>query len=86
MITLGKITLKECPESYIGDWSREMIALFHMCYTICPAPGGPVILPAGPPPSHGGMLDQDNRTMEAFQIIKSEIGNLKSEKKRKRVG
>jgi hypothetical protein len=67
------IPLRECPESFISKWSKSLISLFWMCYTVIPAQGGPVLIPAGPPPSPGGMLDQDNATMEGFQVIRQEI-------------
>lgn len=79
MVTLGTIILKECPEGLITDWSRSMIDLFQMCHAISPGLGGPVIIP-GPLPAPGGVLDQDNATMEAFRVIKEEVA--KPEKKK----
>ena len=60
-----------------------MIQLFHFCYTVSPSLGGPVIIP-GPLPSPGGVLDQDNATMEAFGIIKGEIMAIASEAEKKK--
>jgi hypothetical protein len=68
----GAIVLRECPLSYIDDWSFEMIHLFNFCHAVVPSLGRPSIVP-GFPPSHGGVLDQDNATMEAFEVIKNEI-------------
>jgi hypothetical protein len=69
---LGPHILKECPNSYITDWSRDMIRLFHICHAVSPSLGGPVIIP-GPLPSPGGVFDQDNATMEAFAVIRAEM-------------
>ena len=69
---LGKNIIKECPKGLITDWSRETIDLFHLCYAVSPSLGGPAIIP-GPLPSTGGILDQDNATMEAFEVIKQEM-------------
>lgn len=60
-----------------------MISLFHMCHTVSPSIGGPVIIP-GPLPSPGGVLDQNNATMEAFGVIKGEIMEMASEQERKK--
>lgn len=80
MVVLGKEILRECPNSFITEWSTDMVDLFFMCHTVLPAQGGPVIL-AGSPPSHGGILDQDNATMEAFRVIRSELAAMKPKKK-----
>lgn len=80
MVVLGDVILRECPESFITEWSRNMVSLFRMCYTAIPAPGGPVLIPAGPPPSPGGMLDQDNATMEGFGVIRGEIRGIAGKK------
>ena len=76
MIVLGKdknnIILKECPVSYISDWSRDMHHLFQLTHAAGPSLGGPMIIP-GPLPSSGGVYDQDNATMEAFEVIKNEV-------------
>lgn len=72
MIVLGTLAVRECPESYITDWSRDVIGLFHLSHSICPSFGGPVIIP-GPLPDSGGVFDQDNATMEAFQVIRNEL-------------
>jgi len=62
-----------------------MISLFHMCHTVSPSLGGPVIIP-GPLPSPGGVLDQDNATMEAFGVIKGEIVKMTGKKETKAEG
>jgi hypothetical protein len=72
-MNLGDIILKECPESFISDFSQSMITLFHMCYSILPTMGGLAFI-GGPLPSPGGIWEQENKVMEAFQIIKAEIG------------
>jgi len=72
---LGTTVLKECPESVITGWSREMVSLFMMCHAVSPGLGGPVIIP-GPLPAPGGVLDQDNATMEAFRVIREEMGKV----------
>ena len=51
-----------------------------MCHTVSPSLGGLVIIP-GPLPSPGGVLDQDNVTMEAFGVIRGEIMEMAREKK-----
>jgi len=71
-MVLGEHMLRECPESYIDDWTRTMITLFDYCHTISSSFGRPVIIP-GPLPRSGGILDQDNATMEAFGVIRAEI-------------
>lgn len=43
-----------------------------MCHAVSPSLGGPAVIP-GPLPSPGGVLDQDNATMEAFTVIREEI-------------
>jgi len=80
---LGKHILKECPKSFITDWSREMINLFHLCHAISPSMGGPAIIP-GPLPSSGGIFDQDNATMEAFEVIKQEMIEIMTVKGKKK--
>lgn len=60
-----------------------IFSLFLMCHTICPAIGGPVIIP-GPLPLPGGVLAQDNATMEAFGIIKDEILAMAEETRKKK--
>ncbi len=85
MVALGGIILRECPETAISQFSRNMIDLFWMCFTAMPAQGGPVLIPAGPPPSPGGMLDQDNATMEAFGVIRGEIREMAPKPKKKTV-
>jgi len=57
-----------------------MINLFYMCYAISPSLGGSVVIP-GPLPQTGGILDQDNATMESFAVIKAEIMAVAGEKK-----
>jgi hypothetical protein len=69
---LGKHILKECPEGIITDESRDLIRLFLLCHSVAPSFGGPAITP-GPLPAAGGILDQDNRMMEAFEVIGSEM-------------
>lgn len=49
-----------------------MVALWRLCYSIIPGTGGPVII-SGPLPAEGGVLDQDNATMEAMTVIRSEM-------------
>jgi len=85
-VVLGKgkhiHALRECPNSFINEWSREMINLFHMCHSVSPSLGGPAIIP-GPLPAHGGIFDQDNATMEAFTVIRSEMIIMAEEKSSK---
>ena len=40
MAALGTTVLKECPESVITGWSREMVSLFMMCHSVSPDLGG----------------------------------------------
>ena len=56
-----------------------MIKLFYMCYAVSPSLGGSVIM-TGSLPMAGGILDQDNVTMEAFGSIKNEIIKMSGEK------
>lgn len=64
--------LRECPESLITDFSRDMVTLFQMCHTVISTQGGPAVIP-GPLPRDGGVLDQENATMEAMMVIREEI-------------
>ena len=82
-MVLGEHILKECPNSYITEWSKEMIELFNLCHTASPSLGGPVIIP-GPLPSAGGFFDQDNATMEAFSVIRDETIKLGIEQGKKK--
>jgi len=60
-----------------------MINLFHLCHTASPSPGGLVVI-AGPLPLKGGVMDQDNATMEAFSVIRDEMIQLSAEKSKKK--
>ena len=60
-----------------------MIHLFHLCHTVSPSLGGAAIIP-GPLPLTGGVLDQDNATMEAFGVIRNELMAMAGEKNRKK--
>ena len=62
-----------------------MINLFHHCTAVSPSLGGLVIIP-GPLPSRGGLLDQDNATMEAFSVIRAEIIEMAGEKVKREKG
>lgn len=83
MIVLGKHILKECPVSMVTDDSRRMVRLFLLCHAVAPSFGGPVIIP-GPLPAPGGVLDQDNRTMEAFEVIRTEMTEVLAEAGKKK--
>ena len=76
---LGEHILKECPNSFISEWSRDIISFFYMCHAVSPSLGGSVIIP-GPLPRTGGVFEQDNATMEAFGVIKGEIMKTAGEK------
>ena len=82
-MALGKHILKECPESFITGWTRTMISLFHLCHSISPGFGGPMIIP-GPLPATGGALDQDNAMMEAFRVIREEMIKVSGEMQKKK--
>jgi len=60
-LTLGDIKFKVCPLSWISSDSWYYLELFHLCKILSCLP------------EEGGVLDQDNKTMEAFQIISTEI-------------
>jgi len=60
-----------------------MLDLFYLCYAVSPSPGGAVIIP-GPLPAPGGVLGQDNATMEAFRVITSELLSLSAEQTKKK--
>jgi len=85
-VVLGKgkhiQALRECPNSFISEWSKDMINLFHLCHSVSPSPGGPLII-AGPLPAHGGIFDQDNATIEAFSVIRSELLMMAEEQGKK---
>ena len=60
-----------------------MINLFHLCHTASPSPGGLVVI-AGPLPLKGGIMDQDNATMDAFAVIRDEMVQLSIEQGKKK--
>ncbi len=63
-LTLGDIRFRVCPLSWIDEESFELIRLFNLCVKL------------GVLPDEGGLLDQDNWTMEAFEIINEEMTRL----------
>jgi len=85
VVILGTHILKECPNSFITEWSRETIDLFHLCHSIIPSLGGLAIIP-GPLPSSGGVFDQDNATMEAFSVIRNEMMSMAEEEEKRKKG
>lgn len=68
MLIGGEIILDECPLTYITPLSNYYLGLFWDCHNfsqdniICHAL-----------PDDGGILDQDNKTMDAFILIRSEF-------------
>jgi len=65
-LTLGDIKFKVCPLSWITDDSWSYLELFQLCKILN-------VLP-----EEGGLLDQDNKTIEAFQIINYEFEKAKA--------
>lgn len=69
IIPLGKnLILHECPVSYIRAVSNYWLALFWNCHSFV---GGELLRHSLP--EAGGLLDQDNATIEAFEVIEAEI-------------
>ena len=60
-----------------------MINLFHLCHTASPSLGG-LVITAGPLPLSGGVMDQDNATMEAFAVIRDEMVQMSIEQGKKK--
>lgn len=66
-MALGTEVIKECPNSLIQHASVTLWDLFWSCHS---AIEGGIIMSALP--KAGGLLDQDNLTMQAFAVIKNE--------------
>ena len=65
---LGKDFLIEvCPPSIITDNTRYMLNLYHIAKTFSTLPDS------------GSILDQDNKTLDAFMVIEAEIGKMHEE-------
>ena len=71
----GGIVVDECPVSSLAPETNYYNRLFWMCHTI--ADGGVIRQSL---PESGGTLDQDNKTMEAFGVIESEVSRIRAKK------
>ena len=67
----GKFKLNICPIKVISPTSIQFINLYHLCKTFNSLPNA------------GGVFDQDNRTMEAFEVITSESNKIENEETKK---
>ena len=56
-----------CPPSIITSSTRYLLNLYHLSKTFNALP------------DNGCILDQDNKTLEAFMVIESEIGKIQEE-------
>ena len=86
MINRGEnesIVFHECPVGYLPDWTQDIINLFYLCYAAVPSQGGLTTFHLSALPSHGGVLDQDNATMECFSAIRAEFADINIEQAKK---
>ena len=63
-LTCGKFRFHICPVGVSSDDTDSFLKTYFLCEKF------------GGWPNEGGLLDQDNRLMEAFSIINSEIGKF----------
>jgi hypothetical protein len=70
-VTLGKFKLNICPLRVISEESIEFVNLFNLCKSFQSLP------------TIGGIFNQDNRTMVAFETILQEINKIESEEEKK---
>lgn len=75
---LGKQIIKECPISLIEPASVSAWDLFYQCHSV--VDGG--IMRTGLPKS-GGVLGQDNLTMQMFTVIEQEQREVTRERIKK---
>jgi len=71
---LGKVKIRECPISFITNQSNVFIDLFFVCHSIGDGQVNRHSLPIS-----GGVLDQDNLTIEVFQVIENEVLKIQSD-------
>lgn len=70
-LTLGKFRLEICPLRVITDDSKLWLDLYNLCKTFQCLPNS------------GGLQQQDNRTMQALEIILSESSKIHNEELKK---
>ncbi len=78
-IRLGKVKITQCPISFITPEANAFIDLFFICHSI-----GEGQVTRHSLPRSGGVFDQDNLTIEAFQVIENEILSIQKEKAEER--
>lgn len=77
-MVLGHEVITECPISLIENSSVLMWNLFWNCHSVI---GGDVVQTCLP--EKGGALNQDNYTMQAFNVIASEQRKIYTEQLKK---
>lgn len=70
--------INECPVSHISPFSAYCIDLFWDCHNVSQGDIMCHVLP-----DNGSMLDQDNKLMSAFSLIKSEFNQHQKEQLKK---
>ncbi len=73
------LVVEECPVSFIKPISNYYIELFWSCHHATTGYSS-VNISLLALPEKGGMFDQDNKTMEVFELLRSEAGQILNKK------